>query len=233
MRARRASSRAIPRRQRGLGGIEDFLREYSLSTREGLALMVLAEALLRVPDSATADRLIEDKLFLRRLDPPRGEVVRAARLGLGWALGLSARIIQPGETPENILESLGKRLGLPAVRTGRGRRCGFSGPTSCWVQSIEEALARAAHHREFRYSYDMLGEGAAHSGRRGALLPKLRPGDSSDRSDRRQCAPPGPAGHFGQALGPASALRGGFTRAGVLRELTPRVLELARHAKGA
>jgi len=46
----------------GLGGIEDFLREYSLSTREGLALMVLAEALLRVPDSATADRLIEDKL---------------------------------------------------------------------------------------------------------------------------------------------------------------------------
>ena len=46
----------------GLGGIEDFLREYSLSTREGLALMVLAEALLRVPDGATADRLIEDKL---------------------------------------------------------------------------------------------------------------------------------------------------------------------------
>ena len=46
----------------GLGGIEDFLREYSLSTKEGLALMVLAEALLRVPDSATADRLIEDKL---------------------------------------------------------------------------------------------------------------------------------------------------------------------------
>src|SRR5215467_169020 len=46
----------------GLGGVEDFLREYSLSTKEGLALMVLAEALLRVPDAATADRLIEDKL---------------------------------------------------------------------------------------------------------------------------------------------------------------------------
>src|SRR3954469_14712549 len=45
-----------------LGGIEDFLREYSLSTKEGLALMVLAEALLRVPDATTADRLIEDKL---------------------------------------------------------------------------------------------------------------------------------------------------------------------------
>ena len=54
--------RAIRAGGSGLGGIEDFLREYSLSTREGLALMVLAEALLRVPDSATADRLIEDKL---------------------------------------------------------------------------------------------------------------------------------------------------------------------------
>ncbi|MGA9083970.1 MAG: hypothetical protein WB390_16085, partial [Pseudolabrys sp.] len=46
----------------GLGGIEDFLHAYALSTKEGLALMVLAEALLRVPDAETADRLIEDKL---------------------------------------------------------------------------------------------------------------------------------------------------------------------------
>src|SRR6516165_1474611 len=53
---------AIRARSGGLGGIEDFLREYSLSTKEGLALMVLAEALLRVPDAITADRLIEDKL---------------------------------------------------------------------------------------------------------------------------------------------------------------------------
>src|SRR5881394_125030 len=53
---------AIRARVSGLGGTEDFLREYSLSTREGLALMVLAEALLRVPDAATTDSLIEDKL---------------------------------------------------------------------------------------------------------------------------------------------------------------------------
>ena len=46
----------------GIGGVEDFLREYGLSTREGLALMVLAEALLRVPDAITQDKLIEDKL---------------------------------------------------------------------------------------------------------------------------------------------------------------------------
>jgi RHH-type proline utilization regulon transcriptional repressor/proline dehydrogenase/delta 1-pyrroline-5-carboxylate dehydrogenase len=53
---------AIRAQSGGFGGVEEMLREYSLSTKEGLALMVLAEALLRVPDSATADRLIEDKL---------------------------------------------------------------------------------------------------------------------------------------------------------------------------
>src|SRR3974377_2002181 len=52
----------IRARSGGLGGVEDFLHAYALSTKEGLALMVLAEALLRVPDDATADRLIEDKL---------------------------------------------------------------------------------------------------------------------------------------------------------------------------
>src|SRR5260370_9373410 len=61
---------AIRARAGGVGGIEDFLHEYSLSTKEGLALMVLAEALLRVPDNATADRLIEDKLTAGALSPP-------------------------------------------------------------------------------------------------------------------------------------------------------------------
>src|SRR3981081_1203079 len=61
---------AIRAESGGLGGIEDFLREYSLSTGEGLALMVMAEALLRVPDAATADRLIEDKLATRAGSAP-------------------------------------------------------------------------------------------------------------------------------------------------------------------
>ena len=87
---------AIRAQSGGLGGIEDFLREYSLSTKEGLALMVLAEALLRVPDSATADRLIEDKLSAG--DWTRHEVKSTALLvsASAWALGISARVIQPG-----------------------------------------------------------------------------------------------------------------------------------------
>src|SRR5205823_2840174 len=150
----------IRARAGGLGGIEDFLHAYSLSTREGLALMVLAEALLRVPDAATADRLIEDKLSSG--DWTHREVKSSALLvsASAWALGLSARIIQPGETPENILESLGKRVGLPAVRAATRQAMRLLGSHFVLGQSIEEALARAAHHREFRYSYDMLGEGA-------------------------------------------------------------------------
>ena len=151
---------AIRAKSGGLGGIEDFLREYSLSTREGLALMVLAEALLRVPDAATADRLIEDKLSSG--DWTHHEVKSHALLvsASAWALGISARIIQPGETPENILESLGKRLGLPAVRTATRQAMRLLGSHFVLGQSIEEALSRAGRHREFRYSYDMLGEGA-------------------------------------------------------------------------
>src|SRR4051812_41594548 len=151
---------AIRAKSGGLGGIEDFLREYSLSTREGLALMVLAEALLRVPDSATADRLIEDKLASG--DWTHHEVKSNALFvsASAWALGISARIIQPGETPENILESLGKRLSLPAVRTATRQAMRLLGSHFVLGQTIEEALGRAAYHREFRYSYDMLGEGA-------------------------------------------------------------------------
>src|ERR1700720_2980347 len=100
----------------GLGGVEDFLHAFSLSTREGLALMVLAEALLRVPDAATADRLIEDKLAAGRwLD---GDIKSSALLvsASAWTLGVAARIIHAGETPETILDAIVKRLGLPALR---------------------------------------------------------------------------------------------------------------------
>src|SRR5213593_1629102 len=75
------------------GGVEELLREYALSTKEGLALMVLAEALLRVPDAATADRLIEDKLgqgdFARHETRSDAFLVNAS----AWALGVTARII--------------------------------------------------------------------------------------------------------------------------------------------
>lgn len=146
----------------GLGGIEDFLREYSLSTKEGLALMVLAEALLRVPDGATSDALIEDKLshgdWTHHVAKSDALLVTAS----SWALGLTARVIQPGETPEGVIASLAKRLGMPAVRTATRQAMRLMGSHFVLGQTIEDALARAGSGagRLYRYSFDMLGEGA-------------------------------------------------------------------------
>src|SRR5215510_596594 len=151
---------AIRARAGGLGGIEDFLHAYSLSTKEGLALMVLAEALLRVPDAATADRLIEDKL--KAGDWTRHETRSTSLLvsASAWTLGVTARVIHPGETPEGIVETLVKRLGLPAVRAATRQAMRLLGSHFVLGQTIEEALTRAGSHREFLYSFDMLGEAA-------------------------------------------------------------------------
>ncbi|MBB4658258.1 bifunctional proline dehydrogenase/L-glutamate gamma-semialdehyde dehydrogenase PutA [Parvularcula dongshanensis] len=142
-------------------GLEDFMQEYSLSTKEGLALMVLAEALLRVPDPATQDRLIEDKLGAGDWDAPDGDegwLLMAA----SWGIGLSARIVRQGETPSGVLRGMVRRLGSPVVRTGTRQAMSFLGHNFVLGQTIEDALARAAkqERKGLRYSYDMLGEGA-------------------------------------------------------------------------
>src|SRR5947209_151916 len=221
---------AIREKSGGLGGIEDFLREYLLSTREGLALMVLAEALLRVPDAVTADRLIEDKLSSG--DWSHHETKSSALLvsASAWALGISARIIQPGEKPENVLASLGKRLGLPALRTATRQAMRLLGSHFVLGQTIEEALARAGHHREFRYSYDMLGEGAhtdADAERYFQSYAHAIHAIGATAGNTRLPDRPGISVKL-SALHPRYEA---ISRERVLRELTPRVLELARRAK--
>jgi RHH-type proline utilization regulon transcriptional repressor/proline dehydrogenase/delta 1-pyrroline-5-carboxylate dehydrogenase len=143
-----------------LGGIEDMLREFALSTREGLALMVLAEALLRVPDARTADRFIEDKLgegdFVHHETKSSAFLVNAS----AWALGMSARVIQPGETPQGTIGRLAKRLGIPTVRAATRQAMRLMGSHFVLGETIEAALARAHSSGALRYSFDMLGEGA-------------------------------------------------------------------------
>jgi RHH-type proline utilization regulon transcriptional repressor/proline dehydrogenase/delta 1-pyrroline-5-carboxylate dehydrogenase len=222
--------KAIRSRTGGLGGVEDFLHAYSLSTKEGLALMVLAEALLRVPDAATADRLIEDKLAAGDWSHPEqsGSLLVSAS---AWTLGLTARVIQPGETPENIVESVVKRLGLPTVRLATRQAMKLLGSHFVLGQNIEEALSRAGSHREFRYSFDMLGEGA-------------RTADDAARYfDAYSNAIDAIGKRAGNAALPArpgisvklSALHPRYeavSRGRVISELVPRTLELARKAKG-
>jgi RHH-type proline utilization regulon transcriptional repressor/proline dehydrogenase/delta 1-pyrroline-5-carboxylate dehydrogenase len=153
---------AIRSRSGGIGGVEEILREYSLSTKEGLALMVLAEALLRVPDAATADHLIEDKLgqgdFAHHETKSDALLVSAS----AWALSITSRIIQPGETPHSIVAGLAKRIGLPAVRSATRQAMRVMGNHFVLGETIEAALKRAGSGagRLKRYSFDMLGEGA-------------------------------------------------------------------------
>ncbi|WP_232630800.1 bifunctional proline dehydrogenase/L-glutamate gamma-semialdehyde dehydrogenase PutA [Methylobacterium sp. Leaf118] len=144
----------------GHGAVETLLREYALTTREGLALMSLAEALLRVPDAATADRLIADKL--REGDFAHHEVRTDAGLAhaAAWALGLGARLVATGDTPEATLTGMVRRLGRPAVRVAAHRAMRIMGGQFVLAEEIGTALRRAKARPDERYSFDMLGEGA-------------------------------------------------------------------------
>ena len=208
---------AIRAKAAGLGGVEEFLHAYSLSTKEGLALMVLAEALLRVPDAATADRLIEDKLAAGRwLD---SDVTSSALLvsASAWTLGVAARIIHPGETPESILDNIARRLGLLAVRTAIRQAMRLIGSHFVMGQTIEDALSRSRGHAEFRYSFDMLGEGARSAADADKYFNSYADAIEAIGSARRKYVAAGTAGHLGQALGTASALRSDLARASAQR----------------
>ena len=215
-----------------LGGVEDMLREFALSTKEGLALMVLAEALLRVPDARTADQFIEDKLgqgdFVHHETRSSAFLVNAS----AWALGMSARVIRPGETPQGTIGRLTKRLGAPAVRAATRQAMRLMGNHFVLGETIEAALSRAQPHssRHQRYSFDMLGEGArtADDATRyfnsyaSAIEAIGRAADDRPLPDR-----PGISVKL-------SALHPRFeavSRERVMTELVPRLIDLARQAK--
>src|ERR1700760_103674 len=221
---------AIRARLGGLGGVEDFLHAYGLSTKEGLALMVLAEALLRVPDAATADRLIEDKLkagdWAHHNARSSGFLVSAS----AWTLGITARVIHPGETPEGIVDSLVKRLGLPAVRAATRQAVRLLGSHFVLGETIGDALKRASGKQEFLYSYDMLGEGA----RSGADAERYFESyahaiNAIGKSAGADALPKRPG--ISVKLSALHARYEPFSRERVLAELAPRLLELARLAK--
>ena len=150
------------RAETGNLGVEEFLREFALSTHEGLALMVLAEALLRVPDAATADKLIEDKLSEAQFE--NHERVSDALLvsASAWAMGITAKVLKPGDTPLGILGGTIRRLGRPTVRTAALQAMKVMGHQFVLGQTIDAAIDRAKVKagKGYRHSYDMLGEGA-------------------------------------------------------------------------
>ena len=223
---------AIRKDEDRLGGVEDMLREFALTTKEGLALMVLAEALLRVPDARTADQFIEDKLgegdFIHHETKSSAFLVNAS----AWALGVSARVIQPGETPQGTIGRLAKRLGAPAVRAATRQAMRLMGSHFVLGETIEAALARAQSRAATgnRYSFDMLGEGARTAGDaeryfnsyQSAIAAIGRTVDDRPLPDR-----PGISVKL-SALHPRFEA---ISHARVMNELVPKLTELARQAK--
>src|ERR1700722_4240303 len=215
-----------------IGGVEDTLREFALSTKEGLALMVLAEALLRVPDARTADRFIEDRLgegdFIHHETRSSAFLVNAS----AWALGMSARVIQPGETPDGTIGRLVKRLGAPAVRAATRQAMRLMGSHFVLGETIESALARARPHSATasRYSFDMLGEGARTAADAERYFNSYAAAiDAIGRAADHRPLPDRPG--ISVKLSALHPRFEALSRKRVMSELVPRLLDLARRAR--
>ena len=153
-------------RERKASGIDAFLQQFGLATEEGIALMCLAEALLRVPDSRTADALIRDKIghidWSEHLGESSSTFVNAAT----FSLMLTGEVL---ERPEEHQRGMGRtlrntmnRLGEPVIRKATLQAMRILGGQFVFGRTIEEALKRAAPERArgLTHSFDMLGEAA-------------------------------------------------------------------------
>ena len=145
------------------GLMESFLAEYGLDSEEGLALMSLAEALLRVPDSETIDALIHDKVggadWSRHFGGSPSPLVNFS----SWALNLTAEVLgDPEIGPRSALHRAVARLGEPVIRTAVGHAMRLMGSQFVFGRTIDEAITNAKKPEAlgYRYSYDMLGEAA-------------------------------------------------------------------------
>ncbi|MCH4564245.1 bifunctional proline dehydrogenase/L-glutamate gamma-semialdehyde dehydrogenase PutA [Halomonas sp. EGI 63088] len=143
--------------------MEAFLAEYGLSTEEGVGLMCLAEALLRVPDAETIDDLIHDKIepsdWGAHLGKSSSSMVNAST----WALMLTGKVLEEDpKGPVRALRGLVRRMGEPVVRTAVGQSMKVLGRQFVLGQTIEEGMknARELEKQGYTYSYDMLGEAA-------------------------------------------------------------------------
>jgi RHH-type proline utilization regulon transcriptional repressor/proline dehydrogenase/delta 1-pyrroline-5-carboxylate dehydrogenase len=146
-----------------LGLMESFLAEYGLATDEGVALMSLAEALLRVPDAETVDALIHDKVGGADWPAHFGGSPNALVNFSSWALSLTADVLgDPEVGPKNALHRAVARLGEPVIRTAVAQAMRLLGSQFVFGRTIDEAIqsAKKPEAQGYRYSYDMLGEAA-------------------------------------------------------------------------
>jgi RHH-type proline utilization regulon transcriptional repressor/proline dehydrogenase/delta 1-pyrroline-5-carboxylate dehydrogenase len=158
--------RRVRSRAQDQGAIEAFMRQYDLGSEEGVLLMCVAEALLRIPDQDTADRLIRDKLgeadWKRHLGQSDSVLVNAST----WGLMLTGHLVDLADHTKrdvhNAFKRLVGRVGEPVIRLAVRQAMRIMGHQFVMGRTIDEALARSRKgaNAAYRYSFDMLGEGA-------------------------------------------------------------------------
>jgi RHH-type proline utilization regulon transcriptional repressor/proline dehydrogenase/delta 1-pyrroline-5-carboxylate dehydrogenase len=147
-------------------GLDAFLHTYDLGSDEGIALMCLAEALLRIPDAHTADELIADKLSKPRWAEKLGESDSAFVNAATFSLLLTGKVLEnANDRSDNWRSAIGRavgRLGEPVIRTAVDQAMRILGRQFVFGRTIDEALRRAAPERKkgLSHSFDMLGEAA-------------------------------------------------------------------------
>lgn len=157
---------AIRAKRQTQGGIDAFMQEYSLSSEEGVVLMCLAEALLRIPDAETADKLIADKIGGRDWESHLGQSESLFVNASAWGLMLTGKIVALGQDVSGdafgFLKRFVRKSGEPILRNAMKQAMRIMGRQFVLGQTIEDALTTAKTQEAlgYRYSYDMLGESA-------------------------------------------------------------------------
>jgi RHH-type proline utilization regulon transcriptional repressor/proline dehydrogenase/delta 1-pyrroline-5-carboxylate dehydrogenase len=231
---------AVRRERHGGGGLDAFLQEYALSSPEGVALMCLAEALLRIPDADTVDRLIRDKIapadWQRHLGHSGSLFVNAST----WALMLTGRLLHPDPDGDlaGILHRFAARAGEPLWRPAVTAAMRILADQFIMGRTIEEALERArgpsrsGGQHGYRHSYDMLGEAArtmADAGRYRAAYRQAIAAIGKSAAGRTIEEAPGISVKL-SALHPRYEMA---QHERVMRELLPALIELAADARAA
>ncbi|HVR82396.1 MAG TPA: bifunctional proline dehydrogenase/L-glutamate gamma-semialdehyde dehydrogenase PutA [Luteimonas sp.] len=228
--------RRVRARAQDQGAIEAFMRQYDLGSEEGVLLMCVAEALLRIPDQGTADKLIRDKLgeadWKRHMGQSDSVLVNAST----WGLMLTGKLVDLADDTRRDVHNAFKRLigrvGEPVIRLAVRQAMRIMGHQFVMGRNIDEALARSrkGDNANYRYSFDMLGEGALTTSDALRYL----------ESYRLAIHAIGRIGPFADVFAAPSisvklsALHPRCEHAKherVMTELTPRVLELAQLAK--
>ena len=228
---------AVRRDRLGKGGIDAFLHEYALSSPEGVALLCLAEALLRIPDAETVDRLIRDKIGSADWESHLGRSESMFINASTWALMLTGRLlhtVSPAPDLRTVLRRFVARSSEPVLRQAVTAAMHIIGRQFVMGRTIGEALerARGAEQQGYRHSYDMLGEAAhtaADAARYAAAYDDAIAAIGRSWGGRMIAEAPGISIKL-SALHPRYEMA---QRNRVLSEVSLILLELSRHARGA